>query len=185
MLASTDQQLCVCLLTSLETPLVCSWSCCAERRYIHHKKGTETGQTKIKWLKCCWQFLPKCVSLRTCLPSQWRNSTVWLPSPTRLKPGQQTRWLAAMCHHWAALSHLLHIISRSDMISCIQNKLYVPELINHCLLTNRRPSVSPFPRNSARVQSSSLAPWRPASLLCSTEVHPSPQTHCSLQSLRS
>ena len=165
--------LCRSLLTCLETPQVPSWSCCAERRCTRHKKGTGTGQTPWKWFKCCWFFIQHCstfILLWPCLPSQWRNSTAWLPSPTRLTPGKQTQWSSELSVGvWTTLLHFSQL-NRNPKHSVV---------ISICFSF-----VSPFRWSSSRARSSSLEPWRPASPPCSTRGRPSPRTRCSLQSLR-
>lgn len=44
------------LLTSLETPRLCSWSCCAERRRIRRRRDTVQEHTQKKAVKWCWTF---------------------------------------------------------------------------------------------------------------------------------
>lgn len=46
------------LLTCLETPHLCSWSCCAERRRTHRRRDTVEGQIKTKKLSNDAGLLP-------------------------------------------------------------------------------------------------------------------------------
>lgn len=78
------------LLTSLETPRLCSWSCCAERRRIRRRRDTVQGHKKKK-LSNDAGLLPNMHFVPFfCSPFQRQSSRAWLPSPTRLTPGRQT-----------------------------------------------------------------------------------------------
>lgn len=103
-------------------------------------------------------FEPSCICPSSDLPFQRQSRTAWLPSPTRLMPGQQTE----ACSHFSHLGLFY---------------FYFP--------TWPRPSGSPFHWSPELLRLSSQGPWRPASPLCTTGGHPRPRTPCWRRNRRS
>lgn len=100
-------------------------------------------------------FYQTCICSFFCSPFQRRSSRVWLPSPTRLTPGQQTQG---------------ELISHAS--DCFYSALPWPDGL-------------PFRWSPELLHLSSQGPWRPASPLCRTRGRQHPQTPCWRQNRRS